>query len=358
MTRGVTSGAAGDRERLAIDLEVRSVGAELFGSSFYRNLTLRMAADARVDGVVWSVLGPYAGQPFDDAYALRLLGGVHRLVLAGAVPELATHYPSTGGDGDLDAAWPAFVALLADPPASVLDALERPPQTNEVGRSAALVGGLLAVAADTGLPLRLRELGSSAGLNLRVDRYRYEQGGVGWGDPASPVRFADLWAPGVPPFWTPATIADRRGCDRDPIDAADPDAALTLLSYVWPGQAARFELLRAALEVAANAPVVIERADAPEWIARELADPAPGRATVVYHSVFWQYLPAPSAAAITETVEQAGAAASREAPLAWLRLEPSADGAHCDLRCTRWPGGEEVLLATAGFHGGPVTWLP
>ena len=161
-----------------------------------------------------------------DALALRLLGGVHRMVLAGDAPDLARHYPSTGGDGD------AAVGVVALPrprsatrPPAVLDALTRPPQTNEVGRSASLVPGFLHVAKSTGLPLRLLELGASAGLNLRVDRYRYEQDGVGWGDPASAVRFDDLWPDATPPLGTPATIVvtgrlrprpDRRRRDPRP----------------------------------------------------------------------------------------------------------------------------------------------
>jgi hypothetical protein len=37
-----------------------------------------------------------------------------------------------------------------------------------------LIGGFLRVAAMTRRPLRLLEVGSSAGLNLRWDHYRYE----------------------------------------------------------------------------------------------------------------------------------------------------------------------------------------
>ena len=67
-------------------------------------------------------------------------------------------------------------------------AIACPVQTNEVGRCAALVGGFLTVAARTGLPLRLCEVGTSAGLNLRFDHYRYESDGRGWGPSPSPVR--------------------------------------------------------------------------------------------------------------------------------------------------------------------------
>jgi len=43
-----------------------------------------------------------ADAPFEAAYVLRLLGGVHRMVLSGAAPDVAAHFPSTGGDGDCE----------------------------------------------------------------------------------------------------------------------------------------------------------------------------------------------------------------------------------------------------------------
>src|SRR4029077_12761115 len=110
-------------------------------------------------------------------------------VLTGRLPDLARHYPSTGGDGDPEAAWPAFRTALDLHRDEISALVARPCQTNEVGRSAALVGGFLEVAHRTGLPLRILEIGASAGLNLRWDRYRYESSEGAWGDPGSHVRF-------------------------------------------------------------------------------------------------------------------------------------------------------------------------
>jgi hypothetical protein len=233
------------------------------------------------------------------------------------------------------------------------------PQTNEVGRSAALVPGFLTVAAATGLPLRLLEIGSSAALNLRVDRYWYEQGDASWGDPDSPVRLVDLWPDASPPLAVPGTIAERRGCDRDPIDAADPQSALTLLSYVWPEQEHRLALLRAALEVARTTPVPIDRVSVDEWLPRRLADAVPGVATVVFHSVVWQYLPEDVRSLVVRTIVDAGRRATPDAPLAYLHLEPNAEVFFpAELRLSLWPGPQmdRHLLATSGFHVGPVHW--
>lgn len=348
------------RRKVADECRLQAAACRHLGAPFYEHILLAMADDALAGGPTWELLGPYARRPFDDAYRLRVLGGIHRMVLDGDAPALAARFPSTGGDGDAAAAWPLVREVLQDPPPVVRDAMTRPPQTNEVGRSVALVPGFLTVAREFGLPLRLLELGTSAGLNLRVDAYRYENGPDAWGDAASPVRFVDLWTERRPPLDVPGRVVERRGCDRDPIDATVDDSRLRLLSYVWPGQQERFALLRHALDVSTRTPVEIDRADAAEWVARQLERPVPGVATVVFHSIAWQYFGDATHRSIRDALDAAGARATARAPLAWLRLEPAEAGVPVELRLTTWPdagSGPDLLLATAGFHFGPVRWL-
>jgi hypothetical protein len=338
-------------------IRIYELACNSMGSPFYGELLDRMAGDVAAGGTLGQFLDGRLDSTYEDALPLRFLGGIHRLVLAGQAPELAARFPSVGGDGDASRAWPAMLDALEAHGDAVRDALTRPPQTNEVGRSASLVGGFLVVARDTGLPLRVLEVGTSAGLNLRFDRYWYEADGATYGDPASPVRFVGLWENGHPPFDAPVTIAERRGCDRDPIDAGTEEGRLTLLSYVWPGQTERFAMLGAALDVARDLPVPIDRADIPEWLVRQLREPATGRATVVFHSITWQYLTDEEREAAEAELMSAGRRATRDAPLAWLRLEPSADLSHPELRVTTWPGAEERLLAHCHYHLGPVRWV-
>ena len=342
-------------------LRRQAVACRELGSPLYTALLGHAADDLLAGGPAAGVLDGHLASLWPSALGLRMLGGVHALVLTGQAPELAAFYPSAGGTADpgpgYARAWAATRQVLADRRDAVCAWLDRPPQTNEVGRSASLVGGFLVVARDTGLPLRVLEVGSSAGLNLRFDRYWYETDGAGYGDAGSPVRFTDLWEDGRPPFDAPVQVAERRGCDRDPIDAGTEDGRLTLLSYVWPGQTQRFTMLRAALDVAADAPVAIDRADIPAWLAERLDEPAPGRATVVFHSITWQYLTDGERATAEAALVTAGARATHDAPLAWLRLEPSADLTHAELRLTTWPAGEERLLAHCHYHLGPMRWV-
>jgi hypothetical protein len=345
-------------EKLLANIRVQAHGCRQQGSPFYGALFDRMAGDVEQRGPFWRLLEPVAHEGFVTVRPLRVIGAVHKLVLSGAVPTLAPHFPSVGGDGDAAAAWPLVVSTVGERSAFFAEALDRPVQTNEVTRSVGLVGGMLWLARHAQLPLALREIGCSGGLNLRVDRYWYEQDGRGWGDAASGVRFVDCFRDGVPPFDAPLRIVDRRGCDRFPIDVTTDDGATTLLGFVWPGQDERFTLLREALLAARPVPVVIDRADAVEWVERVARERAPGTTTVVYHSIVWQYLGDDERDAIVTSLHDAGAAATSDAPLAWLRLEPPAGTqSPVELRVTTWPGGDERLLAVAGFHRDPVRWL-
>lgn len=327
------------------------------GSPLYSDLLDHAAADIERGGPVWDVLADDTADGdglLPGAQALRLMGAVHRLVLEGRAPELAAFYPSASGvvaAGARD----AFVRLLAQQHDEVAALVGHPVQTNEPGRSAGLMGGFLEVARQTALPLRLLEIGASAGLNLRWDRYFYAGPSGSWGDEGSPVRFDPAFAEGAPPLHVDPDVAERRGCDPAPLDAADRDDQLTLMSYVWPDQDQRFRQLRGALELSTSRPVDIDRADAVEWLEEHLSDPATGVATVVFHSVVLPYLGEQGIADLKRTIEDAGARAAEASPLAWLSLEAGSEQA--DVRLTTWPGGESRVLARATFHGPPVRWL-
>ena len=106
---------------------------------------------------------------------------------------------------------------------------------------------------------------------------------------------------------------------------------------------------------------VVDRADVVEWLGPELA-PVPGTAVVVFHSVVWQYLDDATRVAVRDMMSDAGARATAEAPVAWLRLEPTPETyVPAELRLNLWDGGRpepERLLATTGFHGGVIEWHP
>jgi hypothetical protein len=291
------------------------------------------------------------------AVQMRICGGLNALVRRGVVPELAALYPPnpTPAAEQLAAAAMRVIAAHDD---FLHDWLDSPPQTNEVGRSGVIFPGLLAVAAATGLPLRLRELGASAGLNLRCDHYAYDLGGLAAGSDASKVWIAPKWD-GAPPPAAAVRIVDRRGVDIAPLDVRDAATRERLLAFVWPDQIERVERLAAALDAAAADPPEVDREDAAAWTEAHVGVEA-GAATVVFHSIAHQYFPEATKVRLATHMARAGAAATVDAPLAWLRFElddPIALGPPPTLRLTLWPSGEERLLAHVHPHGSEVRWV-
>lgn len=323
----------------------------MIGSPLYAGLLERAGEDVESQGPTWEILRGHEDDPRFSVLGLRLLGAVNRLVLTEREPELAAAYDA----GDVPRAWRLLRDTLGRNATELRDSLDRPVQTNEVGRCAALLFGFLAVSTETGLPLRLLEVGASAGLNLRWDRYAYEADGFSWGPDESPLRLRfelEGQPPGLP---RGVEIASRRGCDAAPIDPTTPEGHLTLLTFIWPDQSERIARMRAALDVAATEDVAVDNEPAASWAQRMLAEPAPGQATVIYHSIVSQYLSDAERAALFDGIAAAGARATADAPLAWLRMEPADDRANLDL--TVWPGGEERRLARVGYHGTPVELL-
>jgi hypothetical protein len=298
------------------------------------------------------VLGwPGAADSFADALPLRLTGGLHALVRRGDAPGLADFYPPNPLPGE-DAFWAALRPVLAEP--DLLPWLDSAPQTNEVGRSAVLMSGLLAIAERFPQPLELLELGASAGLNLILDRYGYDLGGLSAGDRASALQLTPEWK-GPPPPSSQVAVARRRGVDLNPLDPRrDGDR---LLAYVWPDQLRRLAQLEAALAIAAEDPPLVEPGDAAAWTEAQLADPREAGVTrVVLHSVAFQYFPQEVKERIAAALNAAGAGATRHAPLAWLRYEHDSGDEKITLRLRTWPG-EERLLAYCHPHGSSIRWV-
>src|SRR5436190_16950775 len=246
------------------------------GSPLYADIIERVAADIEAGGPFRPLMTDPAMHPLEGLPLLRLLGSANRLALTGRAPAVS---------------WEVLRDLAENRPDELRERINSPVQTNEVARCGPLSAGFLFIARETGLPLRLMEVGASAGLNLRFDRYRYETPGGGFGPATSPVRLTEFWGGGEPPYdAADVRVIERRGCDLEPVDPTSEEGRLTLLSYVWPDQHERVAHLRGALEAAREVPAPVERADARTWVESELAELPGGTATVLFHSIVMQYL--------------------------------------------------------------------
>jgi hypothetical protein len=329
------------------------------GSPMYADLLARLHVDIRDQGETLEVLRGHEDDPGPSALALRLLGAVHRVVLSGQAPDLAMFYPSVGGTWDPGAGWPAFQAVVSQHGTIVRELLDQAPQTNEVGRAAALMGGLLIAAGRYEQPIRLFEIGASGGLNQLADQFCYADGGqILWGSPHSPVRLDPAWRGALPDTSTPVEVVERLANDIHPVDVTTEDGRLTLMSYVWPDQIQRFERMTGALQIAKHAPPSVVAGPAGEFIKGiALTDSA---VTVVWHSVMWQYLEPPEQSRITGHLDHLGAQATRADPLVHLRLEPMRRGPGREheflVVMDSWPGLPDEILGVGQPHGIPVEW--
>ena len=342
-------------------LKMQAGACAALGSPFSGGLLERAAQALPHEASLQAAFAPWSGSDrraiFDDAAALRWLGALHDFVLEAPDSALAQAYPRDGRPGDPAVAWPHALAFVRGEADRLAAFMRHEPQTNEPRRSAVLLPGFLEVAAQTQLPLRILELGASAGLNQLWDRRRYRFGeAFAWGPQPARVAIDAEWRGDLPRLDAPVDVAARGACDRSPVALADPAQRRRLGAYVWPDQFDRLARFDAAVADALDAGVTVEREDAVAWTRRHTA-PQAGVATVVFHSVFFQYMPADSQAALVETLAAFGARANADAPFAWLRMEPAADNpAMMELRLTLWPDGGERLLATAHPHGAWVEW--
>lgn len=332
----------------------QAAACRMLGSDAYGRLLDLVAEDVDRGGRTWDVVSRRSDLRFGQMGPLRLAGAAHRLALSGEDERWASLMPSCGGtfpddDAVLAAEWDALVSRRAD---QLLAGLDREVQTNEVGRAAGLGLGLAAAGLPDGV--ELVEIGSSGGLNLRLDRFRIDLGGVVLGDPEGRVRLAPEVRTEVAGGPVVPSITTRTGLDPHPVDPTDHEGRLTLLSFVWPDQVERFERVRSAVEEAGRTPAVVRRTSDTAGTLAEVLGSRRGPAAV-QHSIVWQYLPVRERSAVTAVIEEEGRRATDEAPLAWVRYEPDEwDRDRAAVWVRRWPGGGDRLVAHVDYHG---RWL-
>ncbi len=287
---------------------------------------------------------------------IRLLSALHELVLAGRVPALAEFYPSAGGHRSPADVWPAAANAIDEHFEWLRGRMKVTVQTNEPGRSAVLYVALLWLTHVHQRPIRLLEIGASAGVNLLCDRFCYLDDGRALGDPHSPVRFKQPWAPGPPIDLAAAEgrleLVERAGCDLAPLELARADDRLRLLSYMWPDEHWRVDRARIAFELAGHSSVAVAREPASSWLTGRLQTGADGALTVVWHSIVRQYVPDEEWGAVQAAIDGA------PGPTVELSMEPTdAAGQRCELIVRDRSSEHRRRLAWCDDHGPPVVWI-
>jgi hypothetical protein len=272
---------------------------------------------------------------------LRLLGGLHYLVLAGR------------------ASWDDLPSALRDEAGFLRRFVaEQGVQTNEVRRSWVLAPLFLRVAERTGAEtLDLVELGPSAGLNLVWDRYRCEYAAGASGPESSALVLSGEERGAVPAELLARVpgVRGRVGVDRAPIDVTTDDGARLLTCFVWADQEGRIERLTRAIQELRRDPPELVRGDFVELLPELLASRRPDGLTVVFQSAVLGYVGEEARARLRETLDAAG----ERGPLAFVSTgRPRRDDDSWGLRITYWPGAEREFLGHADFHGAWLDWRP
>lgn len=313
----------------------RTLGAPLTADLCER-LAKAIAADP---GPVAGRVREWSGDPtyHGDSVPLRLTGALQGLVLTGALAA-ATQ------DIDLSRVFQQHEAWF-------LDWLDRPPQTNEVGRSAVLIAACRFLAGLGHRDLDLLELGASAGLNLNFPLYHLD---LETNEPGVVVLTPE-WR-GTPPPALPLQFGSARGVDLNPLDPVRD--RLRLLAYIWPDQPQRLARTRAALDLARQHPPQVDQGDAGAWLQAQLAAAAP-RGRLVYHTVAAQYFPPRTRAQVEHALRTAGADTRPGAPLCHVSME--ADGGEgMALHLRLWDSGRLSRwdLGRAHAHAQWIAWTP
>jgi hypothetical protein len=291
--------------------------AEFWSSPLYRRLCPVVAADP-------FLLDLAAKARPGQVPTFAFFGAVHDLLLSGTTHSLGRYYPSV----QANSAWPpdddagaALTAFAHEHEAAIGQLLEsRLVQTNHVQRAVGLRLGLAAVAPRVdGLPVHLLEIGSSAGLVLRHDQYGYQLGDHRFGDHESPVQLVSAWrgAQQVPDLDAIPHIASTTGIDLNPLDPASAADRRWLEALVWPEDRHKADLLRNALALAAQNPIVTLAGDAvdacPQWAGGLPAD----QPRIVFHCATRMHVPLDRRPAFDSAVDAVG----NDGPLYRIAIE-------------------------------------
>ncbi len=353
-------------DKIAAALEAQIQACDLLGSPLTKAVLEVCRDNFLAEGIVAKLTRGWAGDPLDDNVPLRLAGFIHFSALGGDAA-LAPHFASCGGAfraGAKNALADAVLDCFTRHESAARRFFRRTPQTNETGRAGVLLLGFSEIARRTRLPLSLREMGASAGLNLLFDKFNYQietaDGPLTWGPADSALTIASHWRGAAPPpLQAEIAIADRAGCDLFPVDIGDAEARRALEAWVWGDMATRRARLLAALSIADKTPPELSRADAAGWVAAQIMNRPRGQTTVVYHSVVWPYLDVSQRMAIESSFAQAGETVTPDTPLAWLKMDHDHIQSFSHLSYRLWTGengpeGDEVFIGPCHPHGADI----
>jgi hypothetical protein len=323
-------------------------------SPLYAHLSLQIASDPTILELVIDA---------DRATQVSnlLFGAVHFLLLSGIEDPLVAFYPDLVEEPQPIAdSYPVFRAFCLKHAEAIRQLVtSRRVQTNEVGRCTIFPPTFGLIVERVGpKPLALLEIGTSAGLHLLWDHFRYDYGiGVQIGDNTSPVLIScELRGPQRPviPVKFPV-VSFRLGIELHPIDTEDREATRWLRALIWPEHHDRAELLAQALRVKQQYPISILGGSAPDLLPAALSQVPSDAALCIFHSYTLNQMPQPTRDTTLQEIERYAATHQ----LFRISQEWYAGQAQPQVELYSYDTGhvQTELLARCESHGRWVQWL-
>jgi len=247
------------------------------------------------------------GQPIPN----MLFGAVHYLLLRGQEHKLKHFYGSmVSHPKPPKDCFPYFKKFCLEKRDTLIHILKhKVVQTNEVRRCGYLYPCFCFIHEKVSRPLALIEIGTSAGLQLLWDKYRYSYGtDEMFGHPTSNVYIEATIKGGELPYLrvdSPPVIS-RTGLDLHINDVNDPDDALWLKALIWPDHHERRVLFDAAADEVKRYPLDLIEGDGVQLlpdIARRMPEEA---AICVFHTHVANQIPDDVKATLLENIRTIG----------------------------------------------------
>ncbi|PEC22277.1 DUF2332 domain-containing protein [Bacillus cereus] len=275
-------------------------------SDLYEYLSINIAEDEEV-----LTLSSYAqtGQPIPNL----LLGAVHYLLLVGKDHHLKTYYSSLveNANTNLDKAFDHFKDFCSEYREEIITLLQtKLVQTNEVRRCAYLYPSFCYIFNKVKKPLALIEIGTSSGLQLFWDQYRYSyETDEMYGNINSHVHLtSEIRGDHVPHFLKESpSVTERIGLDLHVNDLHNEEDYLWLRALIWPEHKERIEMFDQAASLVKNESAQLIEGDGVELLPSIVEQISEAAVICIFHTHVANQIPEQVKNKLEKQIQEIGA---------------------------------------------------
>jgi hypothetical protein len=273
-------------------------------SDLYEHLALKMAEDEELLEIAANAR---PGQPVPNLF----FGAVQYLLLKGKDHELREYYHSiVEHPKDDKDSLPSFRDFCLQNQNDIITILKsKLVQTNEVRRCAYLYPSFCYIYHQVKKPLSLIEIGTSAGLQLLWDQYRYSYGSnESYGNPESNVHIQSEIKGENTPFLLQESppVAARIGIDLHVNDLTNLENYIWLKSLIWPEHKDRLELFEKAASCLKKHRVNLIEGDGVSLLPEIAKNVQEDTAICIFHTHVANQIPKEAKLRLLEQVKQLG----------------------------------------------------